>query len=87
MKKPAMMAFQGSSFLRTPLTAQSKVLNMPPQTPKLPPRTGARALIAVIAVGDKMGGLVGVVRGVVLGVGGRAYSLSVVRCRDCCGSL
>lgn len=50
VKKPAMMAFQGSSFLRTPLTAQSKVENMPPQTPKLPPRTGARALIAVRAV-------------------------------------
>ena len=49
VKKPAMMAFQGSSLRRTPLTAQSKVLNMPPQTPKLPPRTGARALTAVIA--------------------------------------
>lgn len=55
VKKPAMMAFHGSSFLRMPLTAQSKVLNMPPQTPKLPPRTGARALIAVRA-----GGLLGV---------------------------
>jgi hypothetical protein len=32
-----------------PLTAQSNVENKPPQTPKLPPRTGARALIAVIA--------------------------------------
>lgn len=32
-----------------PLTAQSNVENRPPQTPKLPPRTGARALIAVIA--------------------------------------
>jgi hypothetical protein len=50
VKKPAMMAFQGSSFLRTPLTAQSKLLNMPPHTPKLPPSTGARALMAVIAV-------------------------------------
>ena len=50
VKKPAMMAFQGSSFLRMPFTAQSNVLNMPPQTPKLPPRTGARALIAVMAV-------------------------------------
>lgn len=50
VKNPAMMAFQGSSFLRTPLTAQSKVENMPPQTPKLPPSTGARAFIAVIAV-------------------------------------
>jgi hypothetical protein len=49
VKKPAMMAFQGSSFFRTPLTAQSKLLNMPPHTPKLPPRTGARAFIAVIA--------------------------------------
>jgi hypothetical protein len=44
-----MMAFHGSSFFRTPLTAQSNVLNMPPQTPKLPPSTGARALIAVRA--------------------------------------
>ena len=34
---------------RIPLTAQSKVENMPPQTPKLPPSTGARALMAVIA--------------------------------------
>jgi hypothetical protein len=50
VKKPAMMAFHGSSFFRTPFTAQSNVLNMPPQTPKLPPRTGARALIAVRAV-------------------------------------
>lgn len=49
VKNPAMMAFQGSSFLRIPLTAQSNVLNMPPQTPKLPPSTGARALIAVMA--------------------------------------
>lgn len=50
VKKPAMMAFHGSSFLRTPLTAQSNVLNSPPHTPKLPPSTGARALIAVSAV-------------------------------------
>lgn len=49
VKKPAMMAFQGSSFFRMPLTAQSYVLNSPPQTPKLPPSTGARAFIAVIA--------------------------------------
>lgn len=34
---------------RMPLTAQSNVENMPPQTPKLPPRTGARALMAVRA--------------------------------------
>lgn len=53
VRKPAIMAFQGSSFLRTPLTAQSKELKRPPQTPKLPPRTGARALIAVIAVEKK----------------------------------
>lgn len=44
--KPAMMAFQGSSFCLIPLTAQSKEENMPPQTPKFPPRTGARALMA-----------------------------------------
>lgn len=49
MKNPAMMAFHGSSFFRIPLTAQSYVLNSPPQTPKLPPRTGARALMAVMA--------------------------------------
>jgi hypothetical protein len=35
-----------------PFTAQSNVLNMPPQTPKLPPRTGARALIAVMAANE-----------------------------------
>ncbi len=54
VKKPAMMAFHGSSFFRTPFTAQSKVLNMPPQTPKLPPKTGARAFTAVIAVGHRV---------------------------------
>jgi hypothetical protein len=54
VKKPAMMAFHGSSFFRTPLTAQSNVLNMPPQTPKLPPSTGARALIAVRAEQEKL---------------------------------
>ena len=32
-----------------PFTAQSNVENSPPQTPKFPPRTGARALMAVIA--------------------------------------
>ena len=32
-----------------PFTAQSNVENRPPHTPKLPPRTGARALMAVIA--------------------------------------
>jgi hypothetical protein len=49
VKKPAMMAFHGSSFFRMPLTAQSKDEKSPPQTPKLPPRTGARALMAVSA--------------------------------------
>ena len=43
--KPEMMAFHMSSFCRQPLTAQSNVENMPPQTPKLPPVTGARALM------------------------------------------
>lgn len=43
------LALYGSSFLRIPLTAQSKVENKPPQTPKFPPSTGARALIAVSA--------------------------------------
>lgn len=32
VKKPAMMAFQGSSFFRMPFTAQSNVLNRPPHT-------------------------------------------------------
>ena len=49
VKNPAMMAFHGSSFFLIPLTAQSYVLKSPPQTPKLPPSTGARALIAVMA--------------------------------------
>ncbi|GFZ48746.1 hypothetical protein JCM24511_06495 [Saitozyma sp. JCM 24511] len=40
------MAFHGSSFWRYPFTAQSNDENRPPQTPKLPPRTGARALMA-----------------------------------------
>ena len=43
---PAMIAFHGSSFCLTPFTAQSNVENNPPQTPKLPPKTGARALMA-----------------------------------------
>lgn len=47
--KPAPIAFHGSSFLRMPLIAQSAVLKSPPQTPKFPPSTGARILIAVMA--------------------------------------
>ena len=43
--KPEMIAFHMSSFCLHPLTAQSNVENMPPQTPKLPPVTGARALM------------------------------------------
>lgn len=43
------LAFQGSSFFRKPLTAQSNVENKPPHTPKFPPNTGARALMAVRA--------------------------------------
>ena len=43
--KPEIMAFHASSFCRYPFTAQSNVENMPPQTPKLPPVTGARAFI------------------------------------------
>ena len=46
---PAPIAFQGSSRRRMPLIAQSNVLKSPPQTPKLPPSTGARILTAVIA--------------------------------------
>ncbi len=43
------LALYGSSFFLTPLTAQSNVENRPPQTPKFPPNTGARAFIAVSA--------------------------------------
>ncbi len=46
---PDMMAFHASSFCRQPLTAQSNVENMPPQTPKFPPVTGARAFIEEMA--------------------------------------
>ena len=53
MKNPAMIALYGSSFFLIPLTAQSKVPNSPPQTPKLPPRTGARALMAVMLPGSR----------------------------------
>jgi len=49
VKNPAIIALYGSSFFRTPFTAQSNVEKRPPQTPKLPPNTGARALIAVRA--------------------------------------
>lgn len=49
VRNPAAMALKGSSFRLTPLTAQSKVLKRPPQTPKLPPSTGARILTAVMA--------------------------------------
>ena len=40
---PEIIAFHASSFCRQPLTAQSNVENIPPQIPKLPPVTGARA--------------------------------------------
>jgi len=43
------LALYGSSFFLIPFTAQSNVENSPPQTPKLPPNTGALALIAVRA--------------------------------------
>lgn len=46
VKNPAITAFQASSLFLTALTVQSKVENKPPQTPKLPPTTGALALIA-----------------------------------------
>ncbi len=49
VKKPAMIAFNGSSLFLTALTEQSNVENNPPQTPKLPPTTGTRAFIALIA--------------------------------------
>ena len=49
VKKPAIIALYGSSFFLMPLTAQSNVENSPPHTPKLPPSTGARALMAVTA--------------------------------------
>jgi len=43
------LALYGSSFFLIPLIAQSNVENKPPQTPKFPPSTGARAFIAVRA--------------------------------------
>jgi hypothetical protein len=46
---PEMIAFHASSFCRHPFTAQSNVENIPPQTPKFPPVTGARAFIEEIA--------------------------------------
>lgn len=49
VKKPAPIGFHGSSFLRSPFNVQSYVLNNPPHTPKLPPSTGALALMAVSA--------------------------------------
>jgi len=45
VRKPEMMAFHISSFCLQPFTAQSNVENIPPQTPKFPPVTGARALM------------------------------------------
>ena len=47
--KPEMIAFHASSFCLYPFTAQSNVENIPPHTPKLPPVTGARALMTDIA--------------------------------------
>jgi hypothetical protein len=49
VQNPARIALYGSSFFRIAFTVQSNVLNSPPQTPKLPPKTGALALTAVIA--------------------------------------
>ncbi|RUS21917.1 hypothetical protein BC937DRAFT_91036 [Endogone sp. FLAS-F59071] len=46
---PAIMEFHGSSFCLSPFRVQSKVEKRPPQTAKLPPRTGARAFMAVTA--------------------------------------
>ena len=83
---PAVIAFQGSSFFRMPLTVQSKVLNRPPHTPKLPPRTGARALTAVIAVWKTMRSVI-VERHFEHGVFSETYSLASVHCRDCFESL
>ncbi|EDK37360.2 conserved hypothetical protein [Meyerozyma guilliermondii ATCC 6260] len=48
VKNPAITAFHASSLLLTALTVQSNVENNPPQTPKFPPTTGARALTAAI---------------------------------------
>jgi len=47
-KPPSRMSPVVPAYL-IPFTAQSKVEKSPPQTPKLPPRTGERAFIAVIA--------------------------------------
>jgi hypothetical protein len=84
VKKPAMMAFHGSSFFRTPLTAQSNVLNMPPQTPKLPPSTGARALIAVRAKQGIMSARGGRDVRIIHGI---KYLLSAFHRTGCCGNL
>ncbi|OMJ30422.1 hypothetical protein AYI69_g36 [Smittium culicis] len=46
---PAAIEFHGSSFCLIPFIAQSKVENMPPHIPKLPPRTGPLVRIAVTA--------------------------------------
>jgi hypothetical protein len=43
------LALYGSSFFLIPFTAQSYVEKSPPHIPKLPPSTGARALMAVSA--------------------------------------
>jgi len=53
VKKPEAMAFHASSFCLQPLMAQSNVENIPPQTPKLPPVTGARDLITERAPGNR----------------------------------
>lgn len=47
--RPYSLALYGSSLCLTPFTAQSNVEKSPPHTPKFPPNTGARALIAVSA--------------------------------------
>lgn len=47
VKNPAMMAFHASSLFLMPFTVQSNVENNPPHTPKLPPNTGALALMAL----------------------------------------
>ena len=44
---PLMIAFQGSSFPRIPAIKQSPALNMPDQTAKFPPSTGALTFMLV----------------------------------------
>lgn len=51
MSAPAAIEFQGSSFLRSATSVQSKVEKRPPQTAKLPPMRGASRRMACTRYG------------------------------------